>query len=135
MKTPMSFDELQKRADRLTKQYSHDGLVHRFGNTRVHYWYVMGITSKGKTVIIGPFSETEAESEGAKLLDAELFSCDTVNISEATRQIKAELIRRGIDPDEAVSRMSHKISGKESAREHEVKERNILSKLFRKKNT
>lgn len=135
MKTPMSFDALEKRAENLSKKYNHEGLARRFASSTVMHPYLFGITSKGKTVIIGPLSENEVDSEGAKLLDAECFYCGTVDVAEATRQIKAELIRRGVDPDEAVSRMAHKIkdANRESAKGREVKERGILSKLFKKK--
>jgi hypothetical protein len=128
MLKPMNYDSLQKWADTQQKKYNHAGLASKFAKSDVTYPYILGITSKGKTVIWGPFSENEVDEQGKKLLDAEVFYCDTIDLSEATRQIKAELLRRGDDPDEALSRKGHSVE--ESAKGREEKEKNKLSHMF-----
>jgi hypothetical protein len=128
MLKPMTYDGLQKWADNQQKKYDHAGLAKSFAKGDVTYPYVLGITSKGKTVIWGPFTEAEVDEQGKKLLDAEVFYCDTLDISEATRQIKAELMRRGDDHDEVLARKGHSLE--HSAIQREKEEKGKLSHMF-----
>jgi hypothetical protein len=73
------------------------------------YYYVYGWTLKGRPVFWGPFFYPhEADASIASLAQGEAFQYPTRVLSEATRLLKAELIKRGIDPDEALNRISHK---------------------------
>lgn len=77
------------------------------------YFYVFGFTPLGKKVYWGPFYyKNEAELELVGLDQGEIFEWDTRDMSEATRRLKAELLKRarekGDDPDEAIKRVLHK---------------------------
>ncbi len=76
-----------------------------FGN--VYHW-VFGFTKGGKTVVWGPYySDIEAARSLTCLDDGEVFELDTRNVTKATREIKAALLKRGGDPDEALRRVLH----------------------------
>lgn len=90
---------LKKLGDSLTKTpvYSYPG--------QKYYW-TFGWTKSGKKVCLGPFmSEQEADSKLAELDDGEVFELATKDINRAVREIKAELMNRGEDADEALRRM------------------------------
>jgi len=73
------------------------------------YFWTFGWTKAGKTVCLGPFySEKEAARELDALEDGEIFPLDTRDVNRAVRCIKAELISRGEDPDEALKRVLRK---------------------------
>ncbi len=89
--------------------------------TKTKYNYVYGITPGGKIVYWGPLPMDEADACAAGLIDGEVFEIDTRDLRKATQAIKAEKLRRGGDPDQALSRGHHtgmqefidKIRGKE----------------------
>jgi len=73
------------------------------------YYWIFGWTPLGKNVLWGPHSTTqEAELEAMALDTYEIFQLDTVNTARASREVKHELIARGVDPDEAMKRLIHK---------------------------
>lgn len=79
-----------------------------YGYPGQKYFYVFGFTKGGKTVSLGPFmNEQDANNELAKFVDGEVFEYKTRDLSKATRQMKAELEKRGEDPDEALRRHLH----------------------------
>ena len=72
------------------------------------YFYVFGWTKENKKVCLGPFmSASEADGKLAELEDGETFELKTRDLSKATRIIKAELLSRGEEPDEALRRHLH----------------------------
>ena len=72
------------------------------------YLYVFGFTKSGKAFCDGPFIDpSEADGLLSRLEDGEIFEKDTRDLSRATREIKAELLARGGDPDEALKHMLH----------------------------
>jgi len=75
------------------------------------YHWVFGWTKGGKKVVWGPYySAIEAERELSTLEDGEVFELDTRDVTRATREIKAELMKRGGDPDENLKRVLHRKS-------------------------
>lgn len=104
-------DPLQKTKDfldRVAQKTYKTATPAIFGNA---YFWVFGWTRgegglPGKKVVLGPFySDREAERELAMLADGEVFSLDTRDVNRAVRCIKAELMSRGEDPDEALKRV------------------------------
>ena len=51
----------------------------------------------------------EADTLLTKLDNGEVFEYETRDLSRATREIKAELLSRGKEPDEAMKRVKHKL--------------------------
>ena len=77
-----------------------------YGST---YYWIYGWTKGGKNVLWGPkLSSIEADRELATLEDGEIFELETRNVTRATSEIKAQLMERGGDPDEALKRLIHK---------------------------
>jgi len=74
------------------------------------YAYVFGFTKQGRTFCDGPFSISDSEVDRllSQLKVGEVFYKDTRNLAAATRQIKADLASRGMEPDEVLKRMLHK---------------------------
>jgi hypothetical protein len=101
-----SVEDVRKRLEKMKRNIYKDATPQVFG---ADYFYVFGWTKAGKVVSYGPFaSQHEADSELAILEDGEVFHFATRDLSKATREIKAELLRRGVDPDEALKKMLHK---------------------------
>ncbi len=117
----MSHDPLQRTKNRLEKleqKIYKNAAPTIFGQK---YFWVYGWTKGGKTVVLGPFYDAkEADRELVMLDDGEVFDLDTRDVTRATRVIKAELIARGGDPDEALKRVLHQ-KGVERADRKEVK--------------
>lgn len=77
-----------------------------YGHT---YFWVFGFTLEGKKVLWGPYyTRKDADRELVSLEDGEVFELGTRDMSRATREVKAELISRGEDPDEALRKVLHK---------------------------
>ena len=73
------------------------------------FYYVFGFTKSGRKLVDGPFTSCqEADDLVATLDDGEVFEYKTRDLSKATREIKAELLSRGEDPDEVMKRVLHK---------------------------
>lgn len=95
----------QRRLDRLEANIYKEPLVRLPGKG---FYYVFGYTKEGRRVSLGPFmSEQEADDRLVELDDGEIFELQTKDLSKATRIIKAELISRGEDADEALRKMLH----------------------------
>lgn len=102
-------EALERSKEAFYNQFSPEVLEAQVMPTTPRYYYVYGITAKGKVVYWGPMTTAqEADQELAKLDDGEIFERTTKNLAKATQEIKAELIRRGKSPDEALKRLSHK---------------------------
>jgi len=105
----MRYDPLQsqqRRLERLKQKTYRTSTPNVFGQK---YHWVFGFTKEGKKVIWGPYYDTrEAERDLTTLDDGEVFDLDTRDITRATREIKAELLKRGEDPDEVLRRVLHK---------------------------
>lgn len=99
------YDKAQARVKRLEDSLSRQPMYHYPGQK---YYYVFGFTKGGKKFFDGPFTD-QAEADGvlATLEDGEIFEKETRNLARATREIKAELLSRGEEPDEALRRMLH----------------------------
>jgi len=82
--------------------------VRRAAPRQEFYYYVFGITFGGRKLIDGPFmSYAEADALMSTLESAEVFEKRTKDQAKATREIKAELLSRGEDPDKAIERVKH----------------------------
>ena len=103
MKKHDPLQQTKDRLERLAQKTYKTATPSIFGN--VYHW-VFGWTKSGKTVCLGPFySEREAARELDVLEDGEVFPLDTRDVNRAVRCIKAELISRGTDPDEALKKV------------------------------
>lgn len=99
------YDKAQARIKRIEESLTHQPIVRLPGSK---FFYVLGWTANDKVVSLGPFmGEPEASGELAKLADGEIFQYSTRDLTRATRQMKAELLSRGTDPDEALRKMLH----------------------------
>lgn len=74
------------------------------------YYWVFGYTPVDQTKVIwGPYyDKADAARDSTKLDQGEVFDLNTRDVTRATREIKAELLKRGDSPDDAVQRVSHK---------------------------
>ena len=100
------YDKALRRLKKLEETTYRQPVYHYPGQP---YFYVFGFTGEGKKVFLGPFTErTEADVELAKLDDGEIFESPSRSLAKATREIKAELMSRGEDADEALRRMLHR---------------------------
>jgi len=98
-------DRAQSRIKRIEDSLTHQPIYH-YPNQP--YYYVFGFTKEGKKVCLGPMmSSQEADGKLAELDDGEVFELRTRDLSKATRIIKAELMSRGEEPDEALRHMLH----------------------------
>lgn len=95
----------------IEKSYSRflpQNVMGNLGGNRTYY-YAYGITPGGKIVYWGPMTETDAEDAASGLIDGEIFALQTRDLSKATQAMKADLLKRGKNPDVALSRVSHKM--------------------------
>lgn len=106
---PPTADSIRASAERTYAHFSPESVLARIGVAqKSKYYYVYGILpQKRKPFFDGPMALDEADEIASMLVDGEVFEMDTKQLSVATQQIKAELIRRGKSPDEAVTRISH----------------------------
>ena len=99
-------DKAKRRIKRIEDSLTHQPIYH-YPNQP--YYYVFGFTKEGKKVCLGPLmSQQEADGKLAELDDGEVFELGTRDLSKATRIVKAELMSRGEEPDEALKRVLHK---------------------------
>ena len=97
------YDKAQARIKRIEDSLSKQPVYHYPGQK---YHWVFGFTKEGKKVCLGPFvTAQEADGKLAELEDGEVFELLTRDINRAVREIKAELMSRGEEPDEALRRM------------------------------
>ena len=111
--------KVQARLDRDRKKYDgettplYDKLDKKYHPESVKvekqmYYYVFGWTKKGKKLIDGPFTTVqEADTLAATVFEGEIFEKATKDQARATREIKAELLARGEEPDAALERVKH----------------------------
>jgi Zn-finger domain-containing protein len=72
------------------------------------YIYFYGFTKMGRPVFDGPFANDEDAERSAIELDSyELFYLKTRDRNRAQREVKAELLKRGGDPDEVLRKCIH----------------------------
>jgi hypothetical protein len=91
------------------------------------YFYVLGFTKlKNKKVFWGPMSEEEAYVALGELQDGEKFDLATRDPHRAVREVRDILIKRGVEPDEALRRLLHKRDGEQE----QQKQPSVVSKLF-----
>ena len=99
------YEQAQRRIKKIEDSLNQQPIYHYPGQK---FWYVMGVTKADRVVSLGPFvDESEATNQLAQLEDGELFQYSTRDLAKATRQMKAELLARGEEPDEALRRMLH----------------------------
>lgn len=99
------YDKAQDRVKRIEDSLTGAPIYHYPGQ---NFYYVFGFTREGKKVCLGPFmSQQDADGKLAELDDGEIFELKTRDLSKATRIIKAELMSRGEEADEALKRMLH----------------------------
>jgi hypothetical protein len=79
------------------------------------YAWAFGITEKGRKVVDGPFTvdygsevSQEAENALAEFPAGEIFVLKTRNMARAKSEIKAILLSRGENPDDALMRILRK---------------------------
>lgn len=96
-----------KNLERLKRSVYRSPVFPMFGQT---YFWCFGFTDLGKTVVLGPYmTRDELEVAAIGLDKHEVFTMKTRDKSRATQQIKAELLERGENPDEALRRMLHSV--------------------------
>jgi len=98
-------DKVQSRLNRIEESLTHQPI---YSYPDQEFFYVFGFTKEGRKVCLGPMmTQQEADGKLAELDDGEVFELRTRDLSKATRIIKAELMNRGEDADEALKRMLH----------------------------
>lgn len=122
----MSIDGVTRQLERLQQKTYKSPVYHYPGEK---YAYVFGITKGGRTFCDGPFAPSDPQIERltVRLAESEIFYYDTRDLDAATRQIKAELLKRDTDVDETLKRMLHK-----KGLEREEKSRNPIKKIVRR---
>jgi len=99
------YEQAQKRVKKIEDSLTQQPVYHYPGQK---YFFIMAVTDAGKTVSLGPFmSEGDASGRLAEFPDGEIFEYSTRDLARATRQMKAELLSRGTEPDEAIRHMLH----------------------------
>ena len=94
------------RIKRIEDGLEHEPIYHVPGQK---YFWVFGWTKEDKKVVLGPFvNASEADGKLAELADGEVFELGTRDTNRAVRVIKAELMSRGEDADEALRRVLRK---------------------------
>jgi len=104
-KGPPTAEEVKTRAERVYKHFLPENILARIGIRKPTYFYVYGVTLRGKPIFLGPLPEEEAEAIAAGLDSGEIFELTTRDLDRAKREIKAEFIRRGRSPDESLQRL------------------------------
>lgn len=108
VRIPTSAD-VKRNAEKTYQRYLPKSMLRRIGiGDKPVYFFVYGITEGGKLVFWGPIPQDQADACATGLIAGEVFEMDIKDLRKATQAIKAELLRRGHDPDAALSRMSHK---------------------------
>ncbi len=104
-----SSKDIKRKAERSYQRFLPKSVLRTMGiGPKDTYFYVYGITEGGKQVFWGPVPQDQADACAAGLIAGEVFEMDTKDLHKATQAIKAELLKRGQDPDAALSRMSHR---------------------------
>lgn len=99
------YDQARARVKRIEESLEGTALYRYPGQK---FYYVFGFTGEGKKVCLGPIMDpSEADGKLAELEDGEIFELKTRDLNKATRIIKAELMSRGEEPDEALRHMLH----------------------------
>jgi hypothetical protein len=106
-KIPTSAD-VKRDAERTYARYLPKTMLRTMGiGNKPTYFFVYGITEGGKQVYWGPIPRDEADACAVGLIMGEVFEMDIKDLRKATQAIKAELLKRGQNPDMVLSRMSH----------------------------
>lgn len=108
-------ESLAKYTKSVHDEQSPEALQQRL-SLKAAWWYMFGITPGGKPTIIGPKNtEAEVTNIGEELNltgfqdDAPYtYELETIDAARATRQIKLDLMERGIDADKALRRARHR---------------------------
>ena len=104
-------EEIKANAENTYAQFQSANILRRLGiGPKGTYFYVFGWTPEGKAVCWGPMPDglQEALAASKGLVEGEVFEMDTRDLTRAKQEIKAELMRRGMNPDKALKRMSSK---------------------------
>ena len=110
-------EKAQARIKRIEDSLTHSPVYHYPGQK---YYYVFGWTKEGKKVCLGPMmSSQEADGKLAELDDGEVFELKTRDLNRAVREIKATLMSRGEEPDEALRKMLRNKGYEREGRKHE----------------
>jgi hypothetical protein len=108
-KGPPTSEDIKRNAERTYARYSPRAVMQSLGIVgKALCCYAYGYTPKGKVVCWGPMPPDEAEIAVKSLIDGEVFDLDTKDLTKAKKEIKAELMRRGMNPDDALRRMYSK---------------------------
>jgi hypothetical protein len=107
LKVPTSAS-IQQKAEQTYERFLPKTMLRSMGiGSKPTYFFVYGVTPGGKIVYWGPIPRDEADACAAGLINGEVFEMDIKDLRKATQAIKAELLKRGEDPDKALKRMSH----------------------------
>jgi len=97
------YDQATARVKRIEDSLTHTPIVKLPGQK---FFWVFGFTKAGRKVVLGPLmTQQEADGKLAELDDGEVFELVTRDASRAVREIKAELMSRGEDADEALRKV------------------------------
>jgi len=106
---PPTSEDIRHQAESMYERYLPKNVLSNMGiGGKPTYFFVYGITEGGKQVFWGAIPQEEADACATGLIAGEVFELNTKDLHRATQMIKAELLRRGHNPDAALSRMSHK---------------------------
>jgi hypothetical protein len=116
----MVVTKVEKQLERLQQKTYRTPLYHYPGEK---YAYICGVTKGGRTFFDGPYAPSDSQIDRvvSRLSDSEIFYYDTRSLDAATRQMKAELLNRGVDPDEALKKVLHKKGLEREEKQAEVK--------------
>jgi len=123
-------ESVQANAKRTYEHFSPTNVRDRLGIGRKDtFFYVYGFTpDQGRAICWGPIPEglDMARAAAKGLVGGEVFELDTRDLKRAKSEIKAELLRRGANPDEALKRLYGKPEEEKPAK------RSIFSRLTRR---
>jgi len=103
--------EIKENAERTYRHFESSSVLRRLGiGPKGTFFYVSGFTPEGKFVAWGPMEGglTEATALAKGLIESEVFEAGTRDLKKFKQELKSELMRRGVDPDKALRRMSSK---------------------------
>ena len=105
-------EDIKANAERTYAQFESGNILRRLGiGPKEAYFYVYGFTPDlGRPMCWGPMPDGQAEATAAAkgLVEGEVFELNTRDLKKAKSEIKAELLRRGENPDKALRRLYSK---------------------------
>jgi hypothetical protein len=103
-------EQIKANAQRTYAHFSPTSVRARLGfGVKGKYFYATGFTEAGKRMFFGPIELEEAMAAARGLIDGEVLELETRDNKRAKEEFRAELLRRGEDPDSTLKRMYSKV--------------------------